>query len=736
MRWRIVVVSTNKLKDFGPWRLLLPLVLGAAAIAALLHVQQFSADQSVMRAQLRASEQLAVRLAVAGVHARYGKNEGFEGLAAVRATLLALREQLRESPPPQPLAPAPIDTAALLGAWEQVQIAIEQVRDVAPQVESLARDAERLQSVATGLLVNSDELVESLINVKAKPSQLRAAARQLMLVQRIGTNVRRLLQPDAGLLAAADRLGRDAVVFGEVATALMHGSAGLGIARVEDDEPREILATVGREFRVLAQAVETVMAGGAAHATLGVRADRLSAATRALDVHHSMLRQAFEARPSERLLLPVHVLQLMGLAVFSLFVALLFAIFNRRAQARLSDYAREQHDLAVNDLHNARDDLSAQLEQLASDIHRIADGDVGLRAHTSGAEDPAVGVARAGLDRLRQQLSRYTEDGTRLAQSGQLVGEVAQRLRETVRRHSQQTESAGQATRVMASALEHLRVESTRVSDAARDSGVSAQRASGALGETLHELDAVRAGVEECASRVRALEDAARELRAVRTLVEDVGELGKMLSLNVAIQASVDSAASRALSAFSDEVQRLAARARSAVIQVEAIHGELRDEAERAASAVKESVWRARSAAERARGARASVEELSDSARRLDDLNQALARSQREHAVNVTEVVRTMTVLHSLTSEVRESVDATADSARTFADAAARVEYRLAGSGSGSGANEESVLELALHGAAEAASDDVNSVESDDGEDSQSVAQEPTVLSQTNKRWR
>jgi methyl-accepting chemotaxis protein len=725
-------VSTNKPNGFGPWRLLLPLALGAAAIAALLHVQQFSADQSLMRAQLRASEQLAVRLAVAGVHARYGTRQGFEGLAAVRATLVALRKQLRELPPPQRLAPAPIDTAALLGAWEKVQIAIEQVRDVAPQVESLAQDAERLQSVATGLLVNSDELVESLIKVEAKPSQLRAAARQLMLVQRIGTNVRRLLQPDAGLLAAADRLGRDAVVFGEVATALMHGNPALGIARVEDDEPRDILATVGREFRVLAQAVETVMAGGAAHATLAVRADRLSAATLALDVHHTMLRQVFEARPSERLLRPVHVLQLMGLAVFSLFAALLFAIFNRRRQARVSDHVREQHDLAVNDLHNARDALSAQLEQLASDIHRIADGDVGLRAHTSGAEDPAVAVARAGLDRLRQQLSRYTEDGTRLAQSGQLVGEVAQRLRETVRRHSQQTESAGQATRVMASALEHLRLESTRVSDAARDSGVSAQRASGALGETLHELDAVRAGVEECASRVRALEDVARELRAVRTLVEDVGELGKMLSLNVAIQASVDSAASRALSAFSDEVQRLAARARSAVIQVEAIHVELRDEAERAASAVKESVWRARSAAERARGARASVDELSGAARRLDDLNQALAKSQREHAVNVTEVVRTMTVLHSLTSEVRESVDATADSARTFADAAARVEYRLAGPN----ANEESVLELAVHGAAVAASDDPNSVESDDDEDSRSVVQEPTVLSQSNKRWR
>jgi hypothetical protein len=114
------------------------------------------------------------------------------------------------------------------------------------------------------------------------------------------------------------------------------------------------------------------------------------------------------------------------------------------------------------------------------------------------------------------------------------------------------------------------------------------------------------------------------------------------------------------------------------VAQVESIHDELRGEAERAASAVKESVWRARSAAERARGARASVDELSGAARRLEDLNHALARVQREHAVNVTEVVRTVTALHAITHEVREQVDATAQCTSGLLDAAAGLERRLA----------------------------------------------------------
>ena len=688
-----------------------------------------------MRVQLRASEHLANRVELAAAQAHYGAKSGFQALAASDAALAQLRKELLLVPARRSLSPLPLDLAPLLSAWRNTQVLIGRVRDTAPQVAALREDVERLQSVSTGLLVSSDELVDALISAQAQPSQLRAAARQLVLVQRIGTNVRRLLHPDAGLLEAADRLGRDAVVFGEVANALLHGNSALRITRVEEDTPRDMLTIVGREFRVLAQSVEAVMAGGAAFATLRVRAERLTAASLALGVHHASLRRSLAARSAQRLLQPSHALQLMGLSVVSVLAALVLGLSDRRRQGRSEAHWQAQYEISLFDSYEARDELSMQFEQLASDIHRIADGDLGLRAYSTPLVDraapAALGVARAGLDRLRQHLARQVEDGMRLAQSGQLVGDVAQRLRDSVRRHLQQAESTGQATRVMASALETLHQESSLVSEAARESGVSAQRASGALGETLHELDAVRAGVEECAARVRALEDAARELRAVRTLVEDVCELGKMLSLNVAIQASVDSAASRALTAFSDEVQRLSARARSAVTQVEAIHAELRSEAERAASAVKESVWRARSAAERARGARANVDDLAGSARRLDDLNHALARTQREHAVNVTEVVRAMTALHAITREVREHVDATADSALAFSDAAIGIEQRLAGALG----RDESLIELAP-----ATVDQDSGVSGDDGFDAPQLAMTPpkhsAVLEHISTRWR
>jgi twitching motility protein PilJ len=671
-------VSTPRRIGFGPWRLLLPLVLAAATVAALLSVQQFAVDQRQMHETLRMSEGAAATLARARLLALQGQPPAFEPLEAARALVPGVVAGLGAFPPKRALTLLPPDPAPLRSVWEQVAERAERMAQVAPQVESLAADAERLQSIATGLLVRSDELVDALIAREARPAQVRAAARQLVLVQRISTNLQRLLEPNAGLLAAADRLGRDAVVFGEVATGLLNGSRELGIPRVEVAEGREILATVGREFRVLAEAVESVVAGGAGYATLARRGEQLATVLQRLELEHGRVRSQLQARLADRVVTPVQVTQLAVLTSFALIVALVLSLVERRAYARSWEARAARHEEACAALEQARDGLSQELEQLASDIHRIADGDAGLRAHAEGADTAAVGVARAGLDRLRQQLRERAEDGARLTRSGQLVGQVSGQLREAARRHAYQAEEAGQATRIMAAALESVRAESARVSEAARQSGSTAQQAGQALGETLHELDAVRAGVEDCAERVRALEGVTRELRAVRTLVEDVGELGKMLSLNVAIQASVDSAASRALAAFSEEVQRLSTRARSAVSQVEAIHGELRAEAERAASAVKESVWRARGAAERARGAHARLDELAGSSRHLEELNHSLSRVLRDHAVNVTDVVRAITALHALTREVREQVDATADSATAFADTAAVMERRLA----------------------------------------------------------
>ena len=105
--------------------------------------------------------------------------------------------------------------------------------------------------------------------------------------------------------------------------------------------------------------------------------------------------------------------------------------------------------------------------------------------------------------------------------------------------------------------------------------------------------------------------------------------------------------------------------------------------ADRASGAIKESLWRARSAVGRAERVGENLKTLGDAATRLEKLGAQLVRGQRAHALNVTEVVRAITTLHGHTGRLREQVDATVDSTMALKDAGTVFDPRLGVSADG-----------------------------------------------------
>jgi len=666
-------------KRFSPWRLLLPLFLAVASAASYWDLREFEHEQQPLLQALEVGAQANLRLLAGQAEILASRPGALATTRALGASLPDLINSLHQ-PPDHTLTPPPPSLRVLRELWQRAAGQVATMNRLAPKQQKLMLDAQRLQNIANSLMVISDAIVDALVAAQAQLKEIRVASRQLMLLQRMSANLRRILEPDSNLLVAVDRLGRDALVFGNVTTGLENGSPQLGIERVTDANARDILTSAGRDFRNLVQAVEAVISGAEARGRLQEAILELRPTLQAIDTQIRFLHQRLDEREKNRLLQPFHVLVLASLTCVSVFVALILGFGDRRARTRQWLESHRQWREIEEDLESQRRALSSDLEGLANQVHRLADGDLGLGGSGSKSTESAASLAWSGLERLRQRLSEHAKTGLRVAQAGKLVNDVGMRLQDISRRQYQQVEDSGRATRVMAAAMENIAEQAGEMSGVLRDSQVNAGRASQTLEQTQQELTAAQASAEDCAERVRRLEDAARQLHALRDLVEDVSELGKLLSLNVAIQASVDSPASQALANFSAEVSRLSARARSAQVQIESVEAELRNEAARAASAVKENVWRTRGAAERVRGARNAVDELDRAARTLEEMNQTLAKNYREHAVNVTEVVRAVTGLHGLSAQVREQIEASLDASGTLADSALQLQHRLGGS--------------------------------------------------------
>jgi len=105
------------------------------------------------------------------------------------------------------------------------------------------------------LLAVSDEVVTIMAEQGAPPDQIYIATRQLMLTQRISSNVNRVLGGGEEAITAADRFGRDAALFGRVVEDMLRGNRNLGIKRIVHPESREKLQVVQGLFKKLRKQV-------------------------------------------------------------------------------------------------------------------------------------------------------------------------------------------------------------------------------------------------------------------------------------------------------------------------------------------------------------------------------------------------------------------------------------------------------------------------------------------------
>ena len=439
---------------------------------------------------------------------------------------------------------------------------------------------------------------------EAKPAQIRAAARQLARVERLAAGARNLALGE-DVLAFADRVGRDAVAFGDVLNALENGSRTLQIPRVASRDAQDILAGLGREFRHVVPALEPVLEQSAQRPELRPSLDALAVTLGRAENLARDARNALSARAAQRFPRPLHLLWLAVLTALACLTLLVSALRERSALGTTYIDVDSDVELRAERLEASRNALREQLAQLAACLNRVADGQLDVRREPRS--DDEAGAVYSALERVLDRMRDSTEQGLRLVRGGQVLSGLTRTLRDESRRQAQVMEQIGLTTRDMAAGLDPLAREGHEAGEAARSSSGEARRASESVQETLHELEALQGAASDCSQRVQRLEAAAREMVSVRELVEDVSELGKLLSLNVAIQASVDNEASRALGAFSDEVQRLSDRARGAMLRINVVHEDLREEARRAASAINDSLARARTAVRRAQLAGASL---------------------------------------------------------------------------------------------------------------------------------
>ncbi len=522
------------------------------------------------------------------------------------------------------------------------------------------------------LLALSDEVVATMTEQGAPADQVYIATRQLMLTQRISSNVSRVLEGGEGAVTAADRFGRDAALFGQVIHDMLRGNPARRIQKIRTPSERAKLVLVQKQFNQIRNQVGAIL-------DRSPEMFQVSGAAEDVLAHSSNVKQLIEG--VHKAYLDVIASRYETIAAYALggvslaFVILLGFLYMRDSKNTLMVTENQRRSTEETNKRNQEAIL-----RLLDEMGDLADGDLTVQATVTeditGAIADSINYAIDALRNLVQAINETTQQVSSAAQQSQAT---AMHLAEASDHQAQQITGASSAINEMAVSIEAVSSHAGELAEEANKSVDIAVRGNEAVQRTIHGMDSIREQIQETSKRIKRLGESSQEIGDIVELINDIAEQTNILALNAAIQAAMAGEAGRGFAVVADEVQRLAERSGDATKQIEALVKGIQSDTKEAVSSMESSTAGVVKGAQLAQNAGEALEQIENVSKHLADLIRNISDSARQQASAANNISDTMNVIQEITTQTSAGTNETAASIGNLAELANELRRSVAG---------------------------------------------------------
>ncbi len=610
---------------------------------------------------------LSQRLATGSLEAAAGSERAFEQIGELRDAFDRNLEELRDGR--EGLGPLPDDLQADLeqvqGEWSGYRDNVNTILHGRDAIEEVTEFSEAVNEFSPELARLSDSVVRRMSEIGEDPDQIYVAARQTMLIQRIGNSLNEVLQGGARAATAIERFERDATLFGRVLDGLIEGFAPLGIEAVDDAETQAMLNEIGTLFIAFSEAVEGVLETSSRVFEVNAAVADVEAGSGDMLEATGDLETALTERADQ-----AGFIALAGFAFGLLSLVFLLAL-------GLFLYRDTRRELAETEAQNERNQQA--ILRLLDEMMNLADGDLTVNATVTedftGAIADSMNFAIENLRTLVATINSVADDINDSAANSraQVLG-----LAEKAEQQTQEIQQANDAIDEMAQSVDKVASDAGQSAGVARNSVEIASRGAATVRRSIEGMDSIREQIQETAKRIKRLGESSQEIGDIIGLINDIAEQTNVLALNAAIQASAAGEAGRGFAVVADEVQRLAERSSSATRQIEGLVKAIQADTSEAVSSMEQSTANVVSGAEMAQAAGealSEIEQVSNDLAGLIDGISSSAHQQAEMAKNVTSI---MAQIREITTETTESTHTTAASIDDLAQLSQQLQSSVA----------------------------------------------------------
>jgi twitching motility protein PilJ len=613
----------------------------------------------------RTTEQQLLSLSVVtqAFEASRGKETAFGKLKESRnrfAEILAIQKNgsTAENLPPASATILPA-VNELETRWRQINDSVQLILNGRASVLSVSDFVPLLEGLIPQFLELSDQVAVTLVEGNASSRQVYLATRQLLLGQRIESNLNRMQAGGEGAAKGADAFSRDVALFGRVLKGLTSGDPQLRVERVGGSAAAKVA-----ELSQLFQSIE-----GEASRILSNAPDlfRVQKATEDIARKSDGLLQACTNLRLQYEALAAHGVNLFGLninyvyayvcgVITLILLVILAAAMIRETRLRLQESEQRKQETEEQNRRNQEAIL-----RLLDELGNLAEGDLTVQA--SVTEDITGAIADSvnyAIEALRDLVSTINNTSELVAAAAQETRGVADRLARASEVQARQIESASGTVMQMAQSMDEVSAKTAASAEVAEKSVTIAHEGGDRVRHTIQGMDAIREHIQETSKRIKRLGDSSQEIGNIVALINDIADQTNILALNAAIQASAAGEAGRGFAVVADEVQRLAERSGNATKSIEVLVKTIQTDTNEAIISMDKSTTEVVNGAGLAEKAGEALEEIETVSGRLAELINDVSKAARQVTEMASRVSGAMKSINEITAQTSESSMVTA----------------------------------------------------------------------------
>jgi len=266
-------------------------------------------------------------------------------------------------------------------------------------------------------------------------------------------------------------------------------------------------------------------------------------------------------------------------------------------------------------------------------------------------------------ERLFATIEETTSSIAQMSVSSQQVSDNIDNL-------SSSTEVTASSITQMDASIKEVEETALQTNQLSEEASQDAEKGKAAVAETLAGIQAIQATVEEASKAIEDLGRQSREIGSILTVIDEVADQTRLLSLNASIIAAQAGEHGKGFAVVADEIRELAERTAVSTQEIGAIIGRLQEGTGSAVKAMQAGSRRVNEEAERSKVAEQALEKITASALKSAHQVKGIVRATQEQARGSRQITEAVNQVAAMLQQIAHAVRQQSSGIRQLAKAA------------------------------------------------------------------